>query len=208
MIPSITQVLRRATDESNEIPIWGGVVMKRVVTIMFLGLALLGGCGKNNESGKSSSSLCNGLGYCSSLGNIGVGAIPTNVTNPYVKLVFQSMPCTTGGGRVGVQMALQQTVAANATYIGITSEGDIAMVTSSGGQGILSAYLCQRPGLASGQLTRNPVLNRSSAGCLIDEITAASMVAGQYVFAFRPIQYGGPGNLNAALGQLRCGMGY
>ncbi len=162
-----------------------------------LALAIvLGACGKDNESGKKS-----GGTYFGSLGTIGGGSYPTNVTNPHIRGVFQSLSCLSGGQRVGVQFGLNLSVAANASYVGITSEGDIAFVTNSNGQAVFNAYICQRPGLGSGtgSMSSNPIVNRSLY-CQIDEITKASMVLPgapgfpPYVLNFRAIHFGVQGN--------------
>ena len=174
-------------------------------TPAILALALLAGaCGKDNESGKKS-----GGTYFGSLGTLGSGQVPPNVTKQYAQQVFQSTTCTTGGQRIGVQFQLNMTVAANATYVGITSEGDIAVVTSANGQALFSAFVCARPSLGSGQgsMTANPALNRSQH-CLVDEITAARLqLPGApgyppYILNFRAIHFGGPGSLNTVLPQI------
>lgn len=187
-------------------------------TPAILALALLAGaCGKDNESGKKS-----GGTYFGSLGTLGSGQVPPNVTNQYAQQVFQSTTCTTGGQRIGVQFQLNMTVAANATYVGITSEGDIAVVTSANGQALFSAFVCARPSLGSGQgsMTANPALNSSSQfsgqchsqpcyrSCLVDGITAARLqLPGApgyppYILNFRLINFGGPGSLNQVLPQI------
>ncbi|MFP5491854.1 MAG: hypothetical protein ACLGG0_10150 [Bacteriovoracia bacterium] len=174
-------------------------------TPAILALALLAGaCGKDNESGKKS-----GGTYFGSLGTLAPGQVPPNITNSYAQQVFQSTTCTTGGQRIGVAFNLtDMTVAANATYIGITSEGDVAVVTNNGGQALFSAFICARPSLGqgSGSLSR-PALNRSLR-CLVDEITAADMqLPGApgyppYLMKFRAIHFGGPGSLNTILPQI------
>ncbi len=153
----------------------------------------LASCGKDNKSGGSSSSSWSPLGT--------VNGIPVNITNPAVQSLF-TMPCLSGLQRVGVQQRIPMTVALNATYVGVTSEGDIALITSdnSTSQAVMSMYVCARTQLGSGtpNIVTPPAVGRSSAGCNVDEISAARVElpsgGGYYPFLlnFRPIQYGMP----------------
>lgn len=174
------------------------------LTPAVLALALFAGaCGKDNESGKKK---VDGGTFFGSLGSLGAGAVPGTITNPHIQKVFQSTACTTGGGRVGISFALNMSVAANANYVGITSEGDIAVVTNTNGQSVFNAFICQRPSLGQGQgsMSTNPALNRS-VYCQVDEITAARMqLPGApgyppYILNFRAVHFGGPGTLNQVL---------
>jgi hypothetical protein len=105
---------------------------------------------------------------------------------------MQDYPCQFGGGRIATPpIPLQLSVALNALYVGVTSEGDVAVVTSSNGQGVLNTFVCNRGIQAgAGSLMGNPVVNKSYF-CAVDEITAARMVLpGNLILNFRAIQYG------------------
>jgi len=165
------------------------------------------GCGKKNESGKSS--------YNPYSNYLGQGAALPAGANSYASLVFNGLPCSNGQQRIGVQFGLNMAAAANSTYVGITSEGDIAVVTSNAGQAVFSAYICNRPEFAStngqGSMSANPAIGRSLVGCAVDEISAASLrlptMYGYYLtLNFRPIHYGVPGytQFNQVLTQLGC----
>lgn len=176
--------------------------------VLTAAMAVSVGCGKKNESGRRNTNP-----YFSQFGTFGPGQVPIpgGVTNPAAQALFQS-PCANGQQRIGLQLPLNLSVSYTGTYIGITSEGDIALVTNNGGGGaIMSAYICFRPEFGNGQggqpqLSRNPVINRSLY-CQVDEITAASMYIQTYIgypltLNFRPIHYGGPANMNQIIGQI------
>jgi hypothetical protein len=155
------------------------------ILVILLAFAIAG-CGKKNQSGKSS---VPGPGVWNNLGS-------TSVSNPYASTVINENPCMSGLPRSTIQVGLNMQVAVGGTYIGVTSEGDVAIVTSSNGQGVLTAYICGRSSAASGQgqLTGNPVINRSY-NCQIDEITSARMIlpsayGPQLVLNFRAIYFG------------------
>lgn len=184
-------------------------------TLLIAIMALSVGCGKKNESGKNSAF----NPYYNQLGTFpgSVGSIPTNITNPYAQQIFQFLPCLNGQQRVGIQFGLNMSVAVNATYVGITSEGDVAIVSSSGNsQAVFSAYVCYRPEFGQGTLSQpqqpaNPAVGRSLAGCLVDEISAARLLLPtMYGYAltlnFRPIHFGVPGypQFSQALVQMGC----
>ena len=191
--------------------------MKAMRTSSLLGTFLLTlmvttiGCGKKNESGKTNPYTYSQLGTYP--GVAGVGAVPGSISNPYAQQIFQYLPCLNGQQRVGVQVGLNMSVALNATYVGITSEGDIAVVSSSGStQAVLSAFICMRPEFSGqGTLAANPAVGRSSAGCLVDEISAARMILPtMYGYSltlnFRPIHFGVPNypQFSQALQQMGC----
>ena len=136
-----------------------------------LALALIAGaCGKDNESGKKSKNN-------SYLGSIGVGTYtgvqPANSSNPYVQQVFQ-MPCANGSQRQGTGMQLNFAVSANGTYVGVTTEGDIAVMTGGpNGAAVMSLYLCQRPATGAPHMPQNPKYAVTYHGCRFDQITDA-----------------------------------
>jgi len=158
---------------------------------------LVTSCGKNNESGRSGNRF-----YGSSYS----GVSPANTNNPHVQQVFSLMPCSTGfvgngsinaNQRIGTGVQMNFRVAANSTYIGVTPEGDISVLTGDqAGNAVMSLYICPRPlgGSGSASMPHNPVFNRAIYGCRIDEITSATVYVpssmGQpYVLAFAPIYF-------------------
>ncbi len=152
------------------------------------------GCGRNNVSGTKSRN--NGLPGVGGIGVGGVGGLGTS--SPLAGIVLQENPCISGAGRMlaNIPLTMMTNVAINSTYIGVTSEGDVATITNMGQGPILTLHLCQRPGLTSGQgqLTQNPVIN-SSRYCRVDEITAASVVLQStmgmpYSLNFRALHFG------------------
>jgi hypothetical protein len=157
--------------------------MRHYMTVLF-GLLILVSCGKDNRSGQSNTSV--------GINPIGPGV---GVTNPYVGTVMNEYPCLSGMPRTTVQIPLNMTVAVGGTYVGVTSEGDVALVSSNGGQGIFTAYICGRTSAANGtgSLLGNPVINRSY-NCQIDEVTSAAMnlptlYGGTLRLNFRPIYF-------------------
>lgn len=164
------------------------VFKKSILTTTIMGavmLLLLTSCGKDNKSGGGNSSIYsqNGIG------------IPGGVNGSYLSTVMNEYPCASGLQRIGVQIPLNMSVAVGGAYVGVTSEGDVATVSSNNGQGIMTAYVCQRQGLTSGNgnLAGNPVINRS-VNCALDEISAATMYIQSYygtlTMNFRPIYMG------------------
>lgn len=138
--------------------------MRRSTFLLTL-IFILSSCGRNNQSGQNNPAT-------NQFNNpLGVGS-----TNPFVSTVMQQYPCISGLPRSQATIPLNMQVAIGGTYIGVTSEGDVAVVTSNNGQGVLSAFICGRSSTTSGQgqLMGNPVINRSY-NCQIDEITSASM---------------------------------
>ncbi len=140
-----------------------------------LALALvmaLAGCGKDNQSGKKS----NGWNLFGS--NVSIPGMNSSVS----AALFQSVQCTPGttngsNQRVGVQIPLNFQLPPSQPYVGITLEGDLAFVTSSGGRAVMTAYVCARPGMTnSGTMATNPVLGSASiGGCPFNQITMASL---------------------------------
>ncbi len=142
------------------------------------------GCGKNNQTGKSGSSIVNpGIGNAISTGN----------QQALLATVMNESRCINGMQRITIPpIPLNMNVAVGGFYVGVTSEGDVAVVTSNNGQGVFSGYVCARQSLPSGQgqLLGNPVINRSYS-CGVDEITAAKMsLGGALLLNFRAIQFG------------------
>jgi hypothetical protein len=178
--------------------------LKWSVLFVFSSLLILGACGEKNKSGQSGTeSYWGGL-------NTGTynGPAPLNTSNPYVAGIFQNLPCSAGGinagsQRMGSGQLINMGVAFNSTYIGISTEGDIALVTSDqSGKAVLSLYLCPRPNLQSASAS-GLVINRSAVGCRIDEITHLSVMSpGMPLINFFPADY------NAQLRQVMQCSGF
>lgn len=147
-------------------------------------------CGKDNSSGKGSST----DGYGSGIYNYaGYGTQYGNYTlQEMMNIISQENPCAQGGTRVRVQIPLNINVNVGTPYVGVTSFGDMAVVQNQG-QAVFEMYICPRSGAnGQGQLISNPVIE-SSTYCAIGQITAANAVlygATNYQLAFRSIQYG------------------
>lgn len=154
--------------------------MTNKILILTTLLTLVVSCGKDNKSGQ---------GYSGQFNYANVS------NNPYVSTVMNENPCSTGLQRVGVQVPMTGfNVAPGSTYVGVTSEGDVAVVTSDGTYGVFTAYVCGRSGMGgNSQLQPGVVINRSNY-CSIDEITSATMVIGStygnFTLNFRAIHYG------------------
>lgn len=170
-------------------------------TPALLTLALFAGaCGKKNESGKSSGRFFGSVGTYT-------GVAPANSSNPYVQQVFSQVQCTTGGGytggnynpnqRIGTGQQMNFAVAPNATYVGITAEGDISVLTGdNAGRAVLSLYICPRAlgGTGAASMQQNPAYGVTYHGCRMDQITSATVYVpgptGQpYTLAFFPIHF-------------------
>jgi hypothetical protein len=118
-----------------------------------------------------------------------------STSSPVIGRLLQENPCRVGNGqRIPVSIRLNINVAANQTYAGVTSEGDIAIVTNQGNGAVLTAQICARQSAQSGQgsLMGNPVLNHSP-NCQVNEISSASMqlpgVMGTVYLFFVPVYY-------------------
>ena len=144
-----------------------------------LALALFAGaCGKDNESGKRS-------GY---YGSNYTGVAPAQTNNQYVNTVFQVLPCftqgygTTGSAqRIGTGAQMNFRVAANATHVGVSAEGDVAVLTGdAAGNAVLSLYLCPRGSSSGASMQQNPAFGVTTAGCRVNPITAANVFTQSY----------------------------
>jgi hypothetical protein len=158
--------------------------------VLLLALAI-SACGGKNESGKKGN-----VGHWNGLGAGSYQGVQPLINNPLVNAVLQQLPCSTGAGignqRMGGGVLLQgpsSQIALNSSYLGVSVEGDIAIVTRAGtGQAVLSLYLCPRPGISGAQVYQNPIVNRTIRGCLVDEISALNVHIAQHLppIAFFP----------------------
>lgn len=161
---------------------------------------LLVSCGQENESGKKRSSTnpfgINGgysyTGFTSANGQ-NVSGLLTQVGNENPCQYSYQQAVANNNQRIRTVVPLTGVnVNAGAVHVGVTVEGDIAVVSRQNNAPVMEIYLCRRPGATGqGQMTRQPALN-TSYYCPISEITAASVVltsgTGQpYILEFFPI---------------------
>ena len=159
--------------------------MKHVgIVITLTALAMLGACGKKNKSGQQPGLFPNTYGS-----NVTLPQHPGTVNLSSLPSVVQ---CLTGyQQRIGVQqISSSGSVPVNAAYVGVTLEGDVAVLTANGnGQPVFTAYICIRPGLQSpsqASAAQGVIPNRTNRGCPFDELVA-TMSMGGYTLAFFPI---------------------
>lgn len=167
--------------------------MKALSKLLFLSALLaLGGCGKDNESGKTPSArVClqySANGQCAQYSTYSV----SNLNSPYsfngvsLNQVMTENPCVLGsmyGGmgnlqrsQVSIQVNIGTVVPQGHMHVGVTSYGDVAAIIGNGSPTpTFVAYLCPRP--VSGQGTLMPqILIGSYSTCRVNPITAANMV--------------------------------
>jgi hypothetical protein len=175
--------------------------LKNLVILTMIAF-LAASCGKENESGKSSSSSNGNIGGFGSYGNIN-GA---NV-NQLLNTIASENNCRSNGQygnqqinntaqRVRIQAQVQGVNPnGGAVYIGVSSYGDIVVISSATGQNVADVYACQRPGM-TGQVNQasNLVIGHSSM-CPVSEITAGYFniptQAGNFAFGVAPIHIPG-----------------
>lgn len=162
---------------------------------------LLASCGKDNVSGNNPNS------------NVFGGAI--GIPGQYGNALYAENPCRVNAGfngfpnQAGIQgrqtvvVRLQgMNVAIGSSYVGVTSEGDIANVYNDGSGPVMAMQLCNRGFGTQGQLLGNPIIN-NSLNCQVDEITSAQVIL--------PSQFGQPLYLNFRAiyfsGSSLCGGG-
>lgn len=168
-------------------------VMNKGILLSIISLALIS-CGKSNKSGSSSSTtpttgtittLPGGQTYTGGNGTV----LPTN----WLDVIANENKCFEGGSRIKKTISLANTsVNANALYVGVTSYGDIAIVSSSGAQPTIDMYFCPRAQMTGqGNLINDPVINYSP-NCPMGEISGGAKVVLQgpqnvtYKLQFRP----------------------
>ncbi len=167
-------------------PLWERIVMKHFALVMTLTtLAVLSGCGKKNKSGKPGSNIFpNTYGAPVNL--------PYNTGTANLGSISTVVQCLTGyQQRIGVQQTSSTgSLPVNAAYVGVTLEGDVAVLTADGsGRPVFTAYVCMRPGIqsaAQAQAAQGVIPNRTNSGCPFDELVA-TMRVDNYILAFFPI---------------------
>lgn len=159
-------------------------------------LLTLFACGKNNESGKKSSSWNYNNPYSNQYGYAPVANInsPYNYSGMSVNQVMQQNPCRSGWGgmsgygnqsyagqRIPIQIPLTQfptVIPQNDLYVGVTSFGDVAVVVGQGANQppLFVGYMCPRSFAPSGQGQLLGVKIGSYSNCLFKPITASTIV--------------------------------
>lgn len=153
-------------------------------------------CGENNTTGKNKNrnnsvypwgGTFGGGTYHGGNGN----QLPSN----WLDVVAQQNPCQFGGQRAQAQMQVQANVNVGALYVGVTSEGDMAIVNNQNGVAVMTVYICPRPDLTGqGTITRQPI-TESSQFCPVGQVTASDVTIqgqyGQYYLKFAPIHIPG-----------------
>jgi len=159
-------------------------------------LALLGGCGKDNESGKKSNS------YTSPYFNGQYGNYtntPYNFGGQNLGIVLQQTNCVTNGYSTQQRMQIQfpltgypSVIQRGDIYVGVTTAGDVAALIGQGNNApLFVAYMCNRGyGTGSGQLMDLAV--GTSTRCAFKPLVRATMVVpgmAQPLY-FRMLDYG------------------
>lgn len=146
-------------------------------------LAMLVACGKDNESGKNSYS---NPYYSNQYGTI---SSPYSYGGYSINDVINQNPCiTTGTGATQNRVQLQMTInlrtvlASNDLYVGVTSSGDVAVLTGQNStQAVLTAYICQRGvTYSNGQPQLSGLTYGAAATCLLKPLIATLLVPGAY----------------------------
>ena len=175
--------------------------LKLLVTVTMLA-TLFTSCGKENESGGNGNNSSN-----TTVAGNGGGDLPSN----WLAVLQNEYPCVNaqynGGSnrnsRVRSEVNLQGAVNVNAgaIHVGVTMEGDIAVLSRSGNSSILEVYACQRPSInlsQQPQISQSPIIN-SSQSCQVSEISALNVYLnsnyGTYLLAFFPIGLSSPSSL-------------
>lgn len=190
--------------------------MKALPTILIFSALLVAvtGCGKKNESGKSTNRSCVSYGT-----NGQCSAYMSNVNSNYsmngisLNQVQQENPCILSNGYYGQSNNLQRQVMQTRVqvqtnpnvpptivprgdmYVGVTSMGDVAAVIGDGtANPLFVGYLCPRP--VSGQGTLYPqILVGAATVCAFKYITAANIIFPDGTQAnFRALSPGGSSN--------------
>lgn len=156
-------------------------------------LVALAACGKNNESGKKSSSWNYGNPYSTGYSPI------ANINSPYqyggmkVNDVMLQNPCRSGfngmpgysgqyqGQRIPIQIPLTNfptVIPPNDIYVGVTSFGDVAVLVGQqvGAPPLFVGYMCPRSFAPNGQGQLLGVKIGSYSKCLFKPMTASTIV--------------------------------
>jgi hypothetical protein len=147
--------------------------LKNLAAITLMGVISVG-CGQSNKSGGNSSSNNGTTPPITTHPNTGINGstLPSN----YIGVIRNENPCQEGGQRTSTQFPLQGiSVNAGAVYVGVSSYGDIAVVSNTASGPMMQLEICMRAGATGqGQMLANPVINNSDY-CPVGEITAADI---------------------------------
>ncbi|MBT4792043.1 MAG: hypothetical protein HON90_10765 [Halobacteriovoraceae bacterium] len=189
----------------------------RAIFIATLASTVFVSCGETNKSGGSNDP----APAPGTINTAGTGQIlPAN----WRDLIFQQYPCkvytnnynTPYGApsaptnnvrrRTTLTAAGQIHINAGALHVGVTTEGDVLIMSNNNNTVNLELHSCERPGLqvqASAQFMAQPVINDSKY-CAMGEVTAADISLGattqygqnfQLHFAFYPVGLSAPSTL-------------
>jgi hypothetical protein len=169
--------------------------MKSLANILTLtALIALGGCGKDNESGKSNNPYSNPYYSGLQLPQIGTVNSPYSYGGISLNQIQLENPCISGypgfpgtgvNNFVGQRIVAQQVLTGYPTvippgdvYVGVTSYGDVAaLVGQAAGQPpIFVAYLCPRSFAPNGQGQIMSITTGSYSQCLFKPLTSATML--------------------------------
>lgn len=147
--------------------------LKNLAAITLMGVMSIG-CGQSNKSGGSSNSTTTNPPI---LTNPNTGYDNSSLPSNYINVIRSENPCSMGGQRSATQFPLQGiSVNAGAIYVGVSSYGDIAVVSNTASGPMMQLEICSRAGATGqGQMLQNPVINNSDY-CPVGEITAADIV--------------------------------
>lgn len=164
------------------------LMLATIVSTMFVA------CGKNNESGGSSSKSDPWSGGVTAAGN------GSQLPSDWKKRIFNEYQCQTYSNtgtssnsrvRVTAQSIGQLQVNAGGLHVGVTLEGDVLIISNSNNKVSVEVYACPRTSMQkTAQFIQTPIINQSMM-CAIGEISAADMYLdtqyGPYHLAFFPI---------------------
>lgn len=163
----------------------------RTLTTIFFSLSLsllLVSCGGNNSSGRNSNSNPAAQGiFAGYTGQHNIDQILTQIT--------AENPCVNNVGRTTLQFQDAQRgiegVNQGSVYIGVTTAGDIAIVTGNGQVNNVQLHICQHvPVTGQAQLSRRSVVT-NSVSCPVGEVSVLGVAIGStsgeiYEYIFSP----------------------
>lgn len=162
-------------------------LLKRLPKALFM-LSLVSvistGCGNNNRSGGSNNNN-NPAPFAPINPNGGVFN-----TNLQVLNLLRQIPCLMGEQRVPVNLPVQiPNFNIGATFVGTSTYGDIAVITSQGQTPVLQMEICQRQqiGMSNQPMLQSNIHLNNSLRCNVGEITSANV---SFQSQFGPVPVG------------------
>ncbi len=175
-----------------------GLFMLALVSTVFVS------CGKNNSSGggggSSSSDPWSGGVTAAGNGSKLLSDWRNRIFNEYRCQTFNQNGAQTNKRlKLNVQSPGPVQLNAGALHVGVSTEGDVLIMSNSNNQVRIELYACERPApQQSAQFIQTPILNQSSM-CSISEVSAADIFAGSnqgaYHLVFFPIGLSGGSSL-------------